>query len=306
MDEQKQIMLYLYAELTDEERKSFEQRLENEKDLRGKVERMRHLHGLMNTRPVAETSPVQLDALRMRLRERIRQERRRLTWRDRIKDWSVVLIERRLLLEFALAAALVFVGITIGRRGDSAGTLASKAPVEIASELPMQIDDIEALEYDPTSGLVTARYRTVQEVTATGGITDNSIRRILSHTIRSGQHPGRRLAAVKAMSKKDFNDPDLEGALIYAMENDSISGVRLKAANVLSGLSMTPAIKEAFINTLLKDDNSAVRIQALEALDSHILEQEVAPVLMNASRKDENEFVRIKASQALQRIEKTE
>jgi HEAT repeat protein len=80
----------------------------------------------------------------------------------------------------------------------------------------------------------------------------------------------------------------------------------LKAAAVLSGLTLTPAIKEAFITTLLKDDNSAVRIQALEALDSHILEQEVAPVFMNASRKDENEFVRIKASQALQRIEKIE
>jgi hypothetical protein len=306
MDEDKQIMLYLYAELPEAERKAFEQRIKNDKDLSRKVERMRHLHGVLNTKPVPEPSPVQLDSLRLKLRDRIRAERRRLTWRDKIKDWTVIFTERRFILEFAVAVALVFMGIAIGRNGDVADAPVTHTPGETAAGVPLQIDDVEALAYDPASGLVTARYRTVQQVTATGTITDNSIRQILSHAIRSEQHPGRRLAAVKAMSKRSFNDRELEAALIYAMENDSIAGVRLKAAAVLSGLTLTPAIKEAFITTLLKDDNSAVRIQALEALDSHILEQEVAPVFMNASRKDENEFVRIKASQALQRIEKIE
>ncbi len=108
---------------------------------------------------------------------------------------------------------------------------------------------------------------------------------------------------MKAMGGQRFSDPELEAALIYAMENDSVAGVRLKAAKVLQTLAMTATIKQAFMKILVRDPNSAIRIEALNALALLQGEMDLRPVLKEASDSDINEFVRMKAARALEKTE---
>ena len=117
------------------------------------------------------------------------------------------------------------------------------------------------------------------------------------------EHPGLRLDAVKAAGAKSISDEELEDALIYAMKNDEIDGVRLKAAKVLTNLPINEKIKRAFIRVLIRDANSAIRIEALNALSGIKGEADVRPIFRNASQDDGNEFIRLQASKALERLE---
>ncbi len=253
-----------------------------------------------------EPSESLMSKLRSDLRERLRDERK-AEFNGSLWDRFIEKIsERGAGIQLAGAFAFLIVGILIGRvaflpaNSGFEGEFAAELQEE--NSLPFMAS-VDLIQYDPKSGNITVQYKSLKNVSLRGNVGDPAIRKLLVHAIRTEEHPGRRLTAVRASGAKYFSDEELEDALIYAMQNDEIDGVRLKAAKVLTNLPINEKIKRAFIRALSKDTNSAIRIEALNALSGIKDEADVRPIFRGASQDDDNEFVRLQASKALERLE---
>ncbi|MFQ5641653.1 MAG: HEAT repeat domain-containing protein [bacterium] len=308
---EKYIPLYLYDELNKDERDEFELHVQYCGYCREQLDEMRALHKTLDKKLVPKPSEALLMESRHSLRERLREERKaafKETWLQKLTERMV---DRSHPIQWVGAAVLLVIGILIGRLAfmpENAGTpLQGEFADTFRQEesLPF-MESVDLIQYDPNTGKITVQYKSIKEVSLQGNIEDPSIRKLLVYAIRTEEHPGRRLTAVKATGATSFSDEDLEDALIYAVQNDEVDGVRLRAAKVLSNLPINQKIKAAFIRVLLKDTNSAIRIEALTALSKVTEEADVLPVFQDASRDDANEFVRLKASRALERIQNPE
>ncbi len=301
-DLEQAIVLYLYDELSPAEREELETHLRFNEESRRRLQELRQVHGLLDQRRQPEVSGVLLNAARSRLRERLRQQRREATGESWWQRFAAARHAPWLRLAVGAAACVLF-GILIGRFALSADEKRPDFSDRIVhADGRGFVSDIDLIQYDPGSGMVTIHYKKVQDVALQGKIEDEEIRNMLSYAIRTEDHPGRRLTAVKAVAHATSSDVELEKALIEAMEHDEIDGVRLKAARVLKAMPMNDRIKRAFVRALLKDPNSAIRIEALDAL-SQISSDDVRPILQNAAEDDENDFVRLKASRTLERTQ---
>ena len=305
---EKQIPLYLYSELGKAEKEEFEAHLDHCGRCREQLEATRTLHNTLGEKASLEPSKSLMSKLRSGLRERLRDERKaefNESWWDRFIE---KISERGAGIQLAGALAFLIVGILIGRAAFLPANTETQFKGEFAAGLQEEnslpfMASVDLIQYDPKSGNITVQYKSIKDVSLHGNVGDPAIRKLLVHAIRTEEHPGRRLTAVRASGAKSFSDEELEDALIYAMQNDEIDGVRLKAANVLTNLPMNEKIKRAFIRTLLKDTNSAIRIEALNALSGIEDEADVRPIFRGASQDDDNEFVRLQASKALERLQ---
>ena len=302
---EQQIPLYLYGELEKVKKEEFEVHLDSCEHCREQLEETRALHNTLGKKASFEPSEPLMSKLRSGLRERLRDERKaefNESWWDRFIE---KISERGAGIQLTGALAFLIVGILIGRVAfvpANTGTGEFAAGLQEENSLPFMAS-VDLIQYDPKSGNITVQYKSIKDVSLHGNVGDPAIRKLLVHAIRTEEHPGRRLTAVRASGAKSFSDEELEDALIYAMQNDEIDGVRLKAANVLTNLPMNEKIKRAFIRTLLKDTNSAIRIEALNALSGIEDEADVRPIFRGASQDDDNEFVRLQASKALERLQ---
>lgn len=293
------ILLYLYDELADADKRELEAHIQDNPQSRKRLQEMQAFHHLLDRRAALTPSAALLRKVRSDLRRRLREERLTLPQ----ESWWAKLLRpiqaKRPGWQAAAAATLLLLGVVVGRYLLPAE--AAHPPLfQQAASMP-SISNVDLIEYDPKTGVVTVHYKTVQEVALQGDIEDASIRRVLSYAIRTEDHPGRRLAAVKAAaSRTPFADEELQAALIQAMEKDEVAGVRLRAAKVLQALPLSQPVKDAFIRVLLKDPNPAIRIEALESLSKGVAE-DVRPILRNAAEDDDNEYVRLKAARTLER-----
>ncbi|MCG8604794.1 HEAT repeat domain-containing protein [bacterium] len=305
---EKLLPLYLYGELDDPDSAELEGHLAACGECAKQLSELRVLHGHLDKKASLEPTEDALRQMRSQLRERLRVESRlsirKSLWQRVATYWQT----RSLGLQMAVATAVLLIGILAGRI--TAPDPWSKFTQNIEMGLGYQpiideqqsfIDNIDLIEYEPATGSVTIKYKSVNDVWLQGKIDDASVRKLLAHAIKTEVHPGRRLAAVKAFGGQSFSDKEVENALVFALENDSVHGVRLKAAKVLSMLPMTPEIKAAFIRVLLKDPNPALRMEAVDALSKLKEEEDVVPVFQEASNDDENEFIRLRTSKELER-----
>ncbi len=305
---EKQIPLYLYSELREAQKEEFEAHLDHCEHCRDQLEETRGLYNTLGKKASFEPSESLMSKLRSGLRERLRAERK-AEFNESLWDRFIEKIsERGAGIQLAGALAFLIVGILIGRAAFLPANTETQFEGEFTAELQEEnslpfMASVDLIQYDPKSGNITVEYKSVRDISLRGNVEDPAIRKLLVHAIRAEEHPGRRLTAVRASGAKSFSDEELEDALIYAMQNDEIDGVRLKAAKVLTNLPMNEKIKRAFIRALLKDINSAIRIEALNALSGIKDEADVRPIFRGASQDDDNEFVRLQASKALERLE---
>lgn len=307
----KLIPLYLYDELDDARRQEFEVHIRFCEACREKLERMRTLHAVLDRKPLLEPDDSALQRWRLGLRDRLRTERQASAndpWWVRLEQW---LSGRRLAAQLAGAVAMLLVGIWFGRflLAPEESKLTTN-PVAVSREEVTEvaqplIANIQTIEYDPNSGQVTVRYKSINDVALQGSLDDPAIRHLLTYAVRREKNPGHRLTAVKALGSRPMGgSEDIHQALIHAMENDEVSGVRLRAARALSQMPLNEAVKNAFIRVLLKDENPALRIQAINALSQMPTQEEedLAPIFKEAAKEDSSAFIRYKASKIIEKL----
>ena len=76
------------------------------------------------------------------------------------------------------------------------------------------------------------------------------------------------------------DDSRVREALMYALQNDTNPGVRLKALDGLSGfVRQDPQVRDAVLRALISDTNSGVRLQALRLVEPMKADSNVRSVL---------------------------
>ena len=92
------------------------------------------------------------------------------------------------------------------------------------------------------------------------------------------------------------DDSRVREALMYALQNDSNPGVRLKALDGLSGFVRQDAqVRDGVLRALVSDSNSGVRMLALRLAEPMKADSNVRSVLTRVSRTDENASIRSQA-----------
>lgn len=92
------------------------------------------------------------------------------------------------------------------------------------------------------------------------------------------------------------DDSRVREVLMYALQNDSNPGVRLKALDGLSGFVRQDAqVRDAILRALVSDTNSGVRMQALHLVEPMKADSNVRSVLTQLSQKDQNPSIRSQA-----------
>jgi len=307
---EKLIPLYLYGDLNEGEKKEFEVHIKYCERCRNELESMRSLHTILDKKITLQPTDELLVQSRLKLRDRLREAPRASlieSWWEKLSDF---LIRRSAAFQLTGAAAMLLLGIVVGRFLVSSKGQSPFIGKEFSTgKIPAQdisqpfITNVDLIQYDPKSGEVTVRYKSINEVSMQGKIDDEPIRKVLVHTIRREDNPGQRLMAVKAFGGKTFTDDEIEEALIYAMQHDVIQGVRLRAAQVLKELPISQKLKNAFIRVLLKDSNPAIRIEAVDALSKVKEQEDVVHIFQDTAKDDDNEFIRLKTSKVLERRE---
>ena len=305
---EKLIPLYFYDELSDKEKRELQAHIESCERCRQQFEETQALQQTLNRKITVQPSEELLVQARTQLRERMRQEnlaRLRDPWWEGVSDliWPV-----KPIWQLAVVAGVLVLGFIAGRFASAPSDMRQNVGAEIAAVEPQEtnspfISTIDLIEYDPQTGNVTIKYKSINDVLVQGKVDEQPVRNLLAYAIRTEGNPGRRLTAVKAVGSQSFSDSEIENALVYALENDAVDGVRLRSAQALSTMPINDVIKKAFIRVLIKDPNPSIRIEAVEALSQVKEADDVLPVLQDVAKDDENAFIRLRTSNALERLE---
>ncbi|MFQ6611842.1 MAG: HEAT repeat domain-containing protein [Fidelibacterota bacterium] len=156
------------------------------------------------------------------------------------------------------------------------------------------------LEPGDTGGKLEMALETKGSIDISGGFNDETIQQILYYMLLNDTNPGKRLRALKFLTKI----PDLDNkklVLISSVLTDPNSGIRLRALEQLSNFEPDKTITEACTKLLLEDENEAVRMGALAILGKAPT-TEIIPVLRVVSLMDENPYIRDRASEILDEV----
>jgi hypothetical protein len=112
---------------------------------------------------------------------------------------------------------------------------------------------------------------------------------------RNNYNSGVRMDSVDVLTQAS-DDSRVREALMYALQNDSNPGVRLKALDGLSGFVRQDArVRGGVLQALVSDTNSGVRMLALRLVEPMKADSNVRSVLTRVSQTDQNVSIRSQA-----------
>jgi hypothetical protein len=310
---EKTISLYLYEELTAEERAAFEGHVAGCEGCRAKFEESRRLHRVLSECPQPEPTPELLVRCRQALDDAL--DREQLGWRGLLRGWMwnfgaapaprLAAVLTLVLLGFGL-------GWTLRPRARSLepitprGTEASLAGADLSD---LRIRHISEVAPDPQSGEVRITLDAERRVTLEGSLDDPRIRQVLVDTMRGYDNPGIRRDTLEALRTRREN-PSVRAALLFAIQHDPNAGMRLEALRTVRGMEPGRDVQEALLGALEHDTNPGVRVAAVNALVEHAAEEgqdeTVRPVLVKLAESDQNAYVRLQCQAAVRKMEGNE
>ncbi len=309
-DWEQSVWLYLYDELTAEDRTGWETHLAACEGCRARLEESRRLHALLKEYPSPEPAPELLVASRTGLEEVLDHEE--LGWRGLLRGWlpGFSLVPAR---ATATVLTLVVFGFGLGwtlrpraERLQQAADEPMPASFAGADLSDLRINSINQVSPDPQTGEVRITLDAERRVTLEGSLDDPRIRDVLVYAVRSYDNPGIRRDTLDALRTQGDN-PAVRAALLFAMRHDQNAGVRLEAMNATRNMQCASDLHQALLDTLEHDTNVGVRIAAVDVLMEHAEKEGTDPQVVEALEKltagEQNASVRMKCLTALQRME---
>jgi hypothetical protein len=303
------VWLYLYDELTAEQRAGCESHLAACPGCRARLEETRRLHALLKECPSPEPTPELVVASRMGLEEAL--DREELGWRGLLRGWlpSFNLVPAR---AAATVLTLVVFGFGLGwtlrpraEKLQQAAGGSTSLPFTGADLSDVRINSINQVSPGPQTGEVRISLDTERRVTFEGSLDDPRIRQLLVYAVKSYNNPGIRRDTLDALRNQSDN-PSVRAALLFAMRHDENAGVRLEAMNATRNMKCGRDLHQALLDTLEHDTNVGVRIAAVDTLLGHAEregpDESVVAELQKLAASDPNPSVRMKCQSALQRM----
>lgn len=310
------ISLYIYDELSADERAALEEHLTGCEPCAKELESLKKLHVVLGSRPLVEASDELLQQSRTQLRSALRAERLKQSFWRRLVDSTPTWITRYS-AAWSGTMALV-IGLLIGhfafQSNQSAPDLASNARPEShqaewkpAPNSELQFTNVKFIDNDTSDGQVEFTFNAVAPMHYKGSINDPKVQQVLTHAILNEENPGTRLTAVNSLEQyqpKASTDPEIKAALICAALKDDNPAVRQQALTVLEKLPFDSDIKKTFLSVLMQDKNPGLRIEAIKGLEGKKVmdDQDVLDVLRKKVDTDDNNYIRIRANQALREV----
>jgi len=305
---QQWIWLKAYNELPGDQQKILEEHIKDCPECQLDYEDAMKTIKLFDHKVQLEPTDIQLENSRDELHQRlllITQPGFQKKWLYKL--WQVISLDFAPALRFATVAAILLIGIFLGKIFFNQDTLKVASVQQPSPGLfESNIFNIESIQYDPTTRQVSITMNTINDVTIQGDLEKPEIQQVLAQTLINDERPDIRLKTVRALQNTRILDKKVVYALKEVVDKEENPGIRLKAVKLLASIPITPSIKEILANVLvrvfLNDSNSAIRIEAFKGL-SKIDNGSITPVIFNAAKNDSSEYIRSKANQILERTE---
>jgi hypothetical protein len=292
------LSLYLYDELSAEERGAVEAHLASCAACTEAARELEKLRLALEERPLRAPSPELLVHCRSDLEEAL--DREDAGWRALVRGWFGQ-APGQPALRFASALAILVLGFSMGwtmqqRTGAPAQNL-NQADLWGSDLGDMRINGITEVAPDPQTDKVSVTLNAERQVTLEGSLDDPHIQQILLYAVKSYDNPGIRHETLEALKERTGN-PTVREALVHAALHDPNPGVRLDALEALRPSAVQPEVRAALIEVLKKDENPGVRVAAIDMLLEHAEDEDV-PALQELAREHQNPYVRMKCAKAL-------
>jgi len=311
--DQKNLILYHLNELDSVERTKLDDRLQQEPELKKELEKIITLHDVADTKPLPEVSDETLNMLRQSVMRKLRAEQQPAISRP---FWSF--LQPGPALQFGFAALLVLLGFLFGRlqtepvpqqNNQLAELLTASREIQAGnSDVNPLLAGVEKLRYDPQSGTLEISYTTVNDIRLRGAVEDPSVRKLLQEAVMEEERPNVRLHAVKAMellAKESKLDGELVETLLFLLERESNTGVRLRILSVLEGMKDNPLVRTMMMRIVLNDPDEAVRIRAMQTFTKGMISLEDMHMMRKVVKSDSNSYVRQMAEDVLEKLTET-
>ena len=302
----RQIVLMIYGELADAERRELEQHVRRCDACADSVVEERRLSLLLERGAAFEPPADLLERCRLGLREAIEAQATvgpapsaargadpaspRRDTRPARRPWP-----RRLRLSPAWALALLACGFLAGRSVPGTGLPSLGRRQATPQEGGGTIANVDFQDSDPGSGRVSLTFDTLRRTALVGTASDPRIRSVLVDTVRDNLNAGLRLEAIDIL-RRHADDREVRRALLRVIREDDNPGARLKALEALRERAGEDAeVRGAIVQALLRDTNPGVRVRAIDALQE-ARGPETLPVLKRLAEQDPNEYVRLRSA----------
>src|SRR5215471_6269702 len=288
------IVLHVYGELADDARHELEQHVARCADCATELKAEEEFHALLAQAPAVEPSPNLLAASRMRLQEALETAEQGAWWHRLAFDPANWL--RQVRFSPALASVILLLGFSGGMitayrvipRGPQ-GPGINPPPAQEAS-----VASIDSVTPVPGTDQVAIKYNTVSTQETQGPLNDQKIQQLLLYAARNN-NSGVRVDSVGLLAQRS-SDLQVRDALIYALQNDTNPGVRLKSLDALGNYVKSDTnVRDSVLRALVNDDNAGVRIEALRLIEPVKADGSVRGVLMALAAKDQSTYIKSQA-----------
>jgi hypothetical protein len=257
-----QFALLLYGELSFDEEELVETHLDGCAECRVALEKQRAFHAAFDS-AAAEPPASLLRECRAELSAALEMDARPaeapVGWWDRF----VSLLTGATVLRPAGAMALLALGFFGARMTPLLNTsfLGERLGGNVAEAGMARVRDVQTAP----DGRVRIVVDETRQRTILGGLDDQKIQNLLLEAVRNPDD-GVRSDSVELLKNVHAQNNDVRDALIYEVQNDENTGVRLKALAGLKSFAHDPEVRTALIQTLLSAPNAGVRSEAINAL----------------------------------------
>jgi hypothetical protein len=176
----------------------------------------------------------------------------------------------------------------------------------------MRIQNLRFIRRDVKTGEVEVEFDAVAPISVKGNVDDENIQRILARALVSESNTGMRLRAASMISdptsRRSDVDQNVKIALISALKYDENLGVRKEALAVLRNYLPDDDAMGAIVYVLNHEKNTGLRIAAINSLDMTKFSgrkpsQEILQGLKTAVASEENNYIRIRTQEALKEVQ---
>ena len=220
-----------------------------------------------------------------------------------VPSWKTVLAYAAVLALGLLGGALLF------SRGDAPIIVQETVPetgiVGPATGGETEIANVRFIDQDSGDGSVEFAFDAIRPVRIKGNVNDPKIQEVLTYAMVKEQNAGVRLRAVSTISANHTKpDNKVKQALLTALCSDANDGVRREALAVLQKYPFDEEIQGTLLYVLQNDPNPAMRIEAIKSLEAKNIEgKELIQVLRDRMESDNNSYIRQKAKAVLEEVE---
>lgn len=289
---------YLYGELDDAQKKSFEQALEHDAQLRELYEQQTSFDELMPIGSAPEISYERMQGVRWSSLRNIKQGPKPSLVSRMMRAWQT-----NVMPGWQMAAMVLMFVVGFG-----ASQIVNKKPQEnIVANNETQINnetvskaDIVAVRldrFDVAQGNVVLTLSKQSTEKVQGNIENAQVRHLLTQSLNRYANDDVRLQLTEFFSQYvEFED--VQTALIYTLKTDPNPGVRYNAVENLVKTPDEPKVRAALIHALVHDNNPGIRVEAFLALSQRV-DETLQEILATYGVNDANTFIRERSKRLL-------